>query len=260
MEVKKELKDFLVYSYFGIVPECIYDDRKYEKNNDNDEFNDYCMKMVIIKAYSDATNQGAYNTHFDKNLSNIEKLKKSSEEAKMQSAKLLLEELKKLKNQDNQNKIDAWHEELCNNIVNKYREVRDNEKAFFTYGNAQKWVNMTIKYLWVLGMLPNSINEKDLHIPVDSFIIDALYNEKDDNIRFPEIESKKLKKGKDYKQPSSYFKPWSKWEKDEYYETFHDSIKGTKYNLTWENNEWIKISEVRKRKDRKKRYKDFFTD
>jgi len=257
MEVKKELKDFLVYSYFGIVPECIYDDREYEKNNDNDEFNDYCMKMVIIKAYSDATNQGAYNTLFDKNLSNIDKLKKSSEEAKKQSAKFLLEELKKLKNQHD---FDAWHEELCNNIVNKYCEVKDNEKAFFTYGNAQKWVNMTIKYLWVLGMLPNSIKEKDLHIPVDSFIIDALYKgkEKDDNIDFPKIEGKKLKEGKYYEQPSSYFKPWSKWEKDEYYETFHDSIKGKKYNLSWENIKWIESAERRKRKEREDRYTGFF--
>ena len=47
-------------------------------------------------------------------------------------------------------------------------------KARFTYGQAQKWVNMTLKYLWLLDMLPNGLSEAELHVPVDSFILEAL--------------------------------------------------------------------------------------
>ena len=249
MKDEKELKNFLVYSYYGIVMESINDESEHQKNNP-DSFNDYCMKMVIIKAYGDATNEGAYNTLFKKEFPDIDKLKESSKEATKQSAKLLLEELKKLKNQNN---FDAWHEELCNNIIDKYCEVKKDEQAFFTYGNAQKWINMTIKYLWLFGMLPNCIKEKDLHIPVDSFIIDALW--KDHNVKFPVKENKSRER--DYSQPSSYVKPWSQWNYEDY-QSFHKSIKGTKYTLTWENNEWIKMSAARKRKNMKDRYTGFF--
>ena len=33
---------------------------------------------------------------------------------------------------------------------------------------------MTLKYLWLLDMLPNGLSEAELHVPVDSFILEAL--------------------------------------------------------------------------------------
>lgn len=44
-------------------------------------------------------------------------------------------------------------------------------KIIFTYGNAQKWLNMSLKYLWLLGALPNDIKEERLHAPIDSYIL-----------------------------------------------------------------------------------------
>ncbi|MEI3122628.1 MAG: hypothetical protein V8S81_02275 [Oscillospiraceae bacterium] len=53
----------------------------------------------------------------------------------------------------------------------------------FTYGHAQKWVNMTLKYLWLLDRLPEILTAKSLHMPIDSFILEKLQKENVDEIR-----------------------------------------------------------------------------
>ena len=75
--------------------------------------------------------------------------------------------------------FDAWHESKCAQIIDRMNApYGDGNKVFlkarFTYGQAQKWVNMTLKYLWLLDMLPNGLSEAELHVPVDSFILEAL--------------------------------------------------------------------------------------
>lgn len=53
-----------------------------------------------------------------------------------------------------------------------------NEESF-TIGQSQKWLNMTLKYLWLLNILLDGLNEEYLHIPVDSYIIEAVGAKKD---------------------------------------------------------------------------------
>lgn len=84
---------------------------------------------------------------------------------------------------------DDWHKTLCGNIKGKYNcgvELSD--------GQAQKWVNMTMKYLWVfylifkdMGASPedgfpnffeNSNNIKKLHIPLDNYILQYYQKER----------------------------------------------------------------------------------
>lgn len=36
---------------------------------------------------------------------------------------------------------------------------------------------MTMKYLWLLGLLDNTVDCEKLHIPIDSFIIDTMWSE-----------------------------------------------------------------------------------
>lgn len=254
MEYENALRDFLMYSYFGIIPENTYEDSENSKSTIGG-FHDYCTKSVIVKAYSDATNEGAYNTLFKKEIPNIDELKKSSDTAKKESAKLLFGKLKEL---DNTTDFGQWHCGICKAIVDKFSKVKVGEQEFFTYGNAQKWVNMTIKYLWLLRLLPNGIKEEDLHIPVDSFIIDALW--KDENVKFPLKE--KTKRNYQYTQPSNYVKPWSQWNNEDYMQ-FRKSIlikstQETTYNLAWENGEWIKKADYRKNKSGVTNIQDFF--
>lgn len=35
---------------------------------------------------------------------------------------------------------------------------------------------MALKYLWLLGALPNDIKENRLHTPIDSYILQKLWN------------------------------------------------------------------------------------
>ncbi len=50
----------------------------------------------------------------------------------------------------NQNGYDAWHREICGQIRGIYQEAG----VVFYYGQAQTWINMTMKYLYTSGNTP----------------------------------------------------------------------------------------------------------
>ena len=85
------LRDFLVYSYFGIVPERIYKDSF--KKQPADDYNTYCTKRAIVVAYRDATNQGAYNALFKDDLADRKELVEESNAARKKAAEFLLDEI-----------------------------------------------------------------------------------------------------------------------------------------------------------------------
>lgn len=68
-----------------------------------------------------------------------------------------------------QDQYDSWHFNVCQQLIKKYAP----SKCELTLGHAQKWVNMTMKYLCVfkdeqaIFMLPY------LHAPLDSYIFQA---------------------------------------------------------------------------------------
>lgn len=82
-----------------------------------------------------------------------------------------------------------WHKTVCNKLIEIYgndklvkkeNNKRTEQSTTLTYGQAQKWLNMTLKYLWLLNRL-ELINdetstfiqtyEKSFHIPLDSYIL-----------------------------------------------------------------------------------------
>lgn len=90
---------------------------------------------------------------------------------------LIETEIKNCNSIDTLEKYDEFHDSLCLSIINFY----DNQTiAEITYGQAQKWVNMTMKYLCVLyeGQCDwlNKIYSF-LHIPIDSIILDKAKKE-----------------------------------------------------------------------------------
>ena len=68
-----------------------------------------------------------------------------------------------------QDDFDSWHRDVCSMIRQKYRD----ESVMLTYGQAQKWVNMTIKYLYVLGATTFDDYFDFLHIPLDNYVFDV---------------------------------------------------------------------------------------
>ena len=70
--------------------------------------------------------------------------------------------------------FDAWHRTISREIKHRYREL--------SYGQIQKWLNMTIKYLFTLKALGvDGISEyisvehaNDFHPALDSFVLKAI--------------------------------------------------------------------------------------
>lgn len=105
--------------------------------------------------------------------------------------------------------FDKWHEKVCDKLVEFYgktgylREKKGEKGTIgFTYGNAQKIVNMTFKYLFCI-MTDNNMGIenyleyfKDCHLTLDSYIITGLVDE--------------------YKNQGIKYLSWSRLDKKEY--------------------------------------------
>ena len=138
-----------------------------------------------------------------------------------------------------QKEFDTWHHGLCDNIIEKCKKIEkykktDNdkkEKIQLTYGQAQKWVNMTIKYLYILEVEGYSFDNiiMWLHIPIDNYIFDAV--EKELEIDRP-VDA------------------WSRWDKYEEYLKYQKDIREEIPKksdidtppLLWEFDNWLKVA------------------
>ena len=73
-----------------------------------------------------------------------------------------------------QTTFDSWHFKKCEELKTEFNRVLNYK---ISYGQAQKWINMTLKYLFAIG--PNVIDGIDrnyefFHIPIDNIIQDKL--------------------------------------------------------------------------------------
>ena len=246
--------EFMLYTNFGID----FEDGKTDK----------ILDVAIDKAYNDATMQGAYNA-----------LNKSGETPDLSSIKNEMHKrIKKLLSPNPYfNDYSDWHKKICSYLTGAYENVKldKTDDHAFTYGNAQKWVNMTMKYLYILAEIFheyvdkyahecdfdqhfNRIQElyKDLHVPVDSYIIEAVWDDSKQREGIPYKTDKLTKKTDDdgNRIPGAYssdkYISWSNWENgkdDRQYEKFQDLINKNEENpLDWEHREWIRIAKKRK--------------
>lgn len=225
----RDAVDFLMWSYFNLTL-------------DDGENTPRILSVCIRNAYLDATQQGAYNTLIDKNDSD---LKESSQKAEIEAGKKLLTQIQELA-ESKEVTFDNWHKTTCNNIKGDYAKVNGDCERF-SYGNAQKWVNMTLKYIYILYWIYQSVSPgckfcevcgeivkkyaEELHVPIDSFIIEAFSLKND--------------------------KAWSKWSDSEY-QSFR-KVHGEK-GLDWESSAWLAIAKKRKEKDLQKLEKRYKTE
>lgn len=118
-----------------------------------------------------------------------------------------------------QDGFDSWHCETCSLI----RETYVNAGIDFSWGQAQKWVNMTVKYLYIVGTCSFDGIFRFCHVPVDNYVFRIA--KKELGIPIPEIA-------------------WSRWsDYDSQYMTYQKKlrsrIKG--YDpLRWEFKYWMK--------------------
>lgn len=72
-----------------------------------------------------------------------------------------------------QQRFDQWHRDACDRLKDLYARHGYNE---FHFGQAQKWLNMTLKYIYVMGndRLPRYEGFYEFgHVPLDNIIIDS---------------------------------------------------------------------------------------
>ena len=113
-------------------------------------------------------------------------------------------------------------------------------KSIITNGNAQKWLNMALKYLWLLGALPIDIKEERLHAPIDSYILQKLWNLKSDGVTC---------------SADTFYYKENSWSKISDYDDYFNLQKvirdmaeqGGKTVIEQENEAWIEMAIERKR-------------
>lgn len=254
MNTKDELINFLVFSYFG---------EEYSKILENK--NTLMIQKCCERAYLDLSRTIDYSISTselnDKEKTSSEQkeeFERKKEEFKMNIYTSLYMKIScndneckflSLKFISNQKEFDDWHNKVCIKI----QKISQNSKELFsnnamlTYGQAQKWLNMTLKYLLLLGYWEEDEAlrlEKLFHVPVDSYIMEAA--SKYLGIGIPQAKTDKLRK---YSDSSS--KKWSNWEYPEY-KTFQNNVrtqtkaKKNTYPFEWEGPAWIKISKSKR--------------
>lgn len=123
-----------------------------------------------------------------------------------------------------QDVFDEWHRELCRKIIKIY-----NSKLIdFTYGQAQKWINMTFKHLHMMGVDIVYDTIKYCHVPMDNYILD--YTAEEFGIKKADALS-----------------PYSSWSSLDDYEKYLDYQKTirkkvvTECPLIWESKIWHEL-------------------
>ena len=129
----------------------------------------------------------------------------------------------------NEDVFDAWHQALCESLT---------QNGILSIGQAQKWVNMTLKNLCVLEALGvegvSGFTEKtDLfHVPIDTYVMELVRKEQLGILI--EAEIKRSRGG-----ASS---AWSKWHDYASYvkvqKAFRSRLKGGQSPFEWELKGW----------------------
>ena len=209
---EKDIFEFFKYSYFGNLKDPI-------EAASNRAYRDMCRTLDFKDI--DENDKKNFKEEVKAILKNIIK-----NEDKNQN----------INNINNQDEFDTWHHGLCDNIIEKCKKIEKykntdegtEEKIQFTYGQAQKWVNMTIKYLYILNDHTFDNVFDFLHIPVDNYILDIA------NKNFGIDKPKK---------------PWSKWDEKQY-RNYQNEIK-SKIKiapLLWEFDNWLKVAKGNNKK------------
>ena len=123
-----------------------------------------------------------------------------------------------------QDEYDKWHFKICEKIRKIYSEAG----IEFNYGQSQKWLNMTIKYLFIIGECSFDGIFQYLHVPIDNYILD--------------VANKELK----IARPVGAWSRWDQYDEQylEYQKELRNKIDGLD-PLRWEFQFWLKEARQR---------------
>lgn len=155
--------------------------------------------------------------------------------------------------------FDTWHQSTCDDIIAYAYDIFP-----ITYGIAQKWVNMTLKYLLICGYDFRE-KEKYLHVPIDSYIYKAFACKQSENKyalfyqKAPVFHEGEGPGNLDYykEDGNNRTQPWSKLNRSDYI-SLQIAIREAVASLyaspiEWEGPAWIAQAKIEKAKRNKKR-------
>lgn len=249
-QITKETFEFLWFSYFGITVETA-------KGMDSDELIKICAKRAYLDMCRTLEFTNVKNKKDEENNSKKENI--TEKEIKEREAfrdtvcKIIAGDISCHVLKSDVDSFDETHKKVCKFIMKKANNYKGGDgkkllKEEFTYGQAQKWLNMTIKYMYLMGFWKKEFEniEKVLHVPVDSYIIQAVWNK--ECIELPLIKEKLRQDGTRGAYSDEKVKSWSKWD-DTMYDNFQTSLKNYlkimpqyKTPLEWEAEAWIKVA------------------
>ena len=219
----EERLHFLNSAYFGIDDgdDCIY-----SVVIENNELNDYLIAHAAKKAYGDLQRKIPYVINSNEmNRTENAHLKQMKIEFKNEVIDYLSASIPHL------NDVSDLIESVSD-IGNQYPDLFK-QNCRFTIGLAQKWVNMTLKYLWIIG----AIDGERLHAPIDRYILKASIS--NDNEYCLGIE---------YDYQNNNLNNWPSWDDINEYNNLQDRIRTEVENryfglpIKWENKAWIAMA------------------
>lgn len=188
--VDKDVLDFLKVIYFGVI---------------KDPF-----ESASFRAYRDFNRTLRF---YDKNTETRLSLRQRATDILRQQISLL-----DSGTVGTQCEFDQWHRETCEKIRQIYKE----EELDFFRGQAQKWLNMTIKYLYIVGSNDFAGVFRFCHVPIDNFIFQIA--EKELGIPRPKTA-------------------WSRWDDYNEYIAYQKDLRSRIIGydpLRWEFKYWMK--------------------
>ena len=239
-ELSQQAQEFFVYATLGIVPKEIFNKGNYveiisefecfKRNEVN--YTVYCIFKCARAAYNDLCRTLRYDAKYKSDSKDKKALKEKEKIINCICATLtkaiyndgnIVANAEKLFNVFN---VNGNNKKLMSALL-KCLSVDKKTKQRFHFGQVQKWVNMTLKYLYLLGIVKDDKDIKVLQIPVDSYILKALSEES----------------GIKQKTNSA----WSRFDSEDYY-NIYDDYKDTidKPYIHWEHDAWIKQAEKEK--------------
>lgn len=218
--IDENCADFLLYSYFGfelkdldpaqeqaVIVKCAQ--RAYK---------DLCRTLKFQKLDESIAKKDIENIHKEFCSNICKKMERLISES------LLLSDV---------DSFDTRHEEACEAICQAVCKSNIVEK--FCYGQAQKWLNMTMKYMWLLGLRKEQFDRliSVIHVPVDRYIMKAASRAGISLLR-------KDGQSKEYHADKSV--SWSRWKYETYIKFQHDLRHRFPAPIIWEGPEWIRIA------------------
>ena len=175
---------------------------------------------------------------------------------------------KRINELENCNDFDQWHKETCKRMISFYSDTKDengqsilvrrdenkrtDKETTLSVGQAQKWLNMTLKYLWLLdrlGLLEDDLSsfvrkyQSFFHVPLDSYIIRYIKRESKQKRTndFPESNGLKEEHTIDDVNGSEWSKINDYKKYLEYQKAIRDDLSESKMMpLQWELEHWHK--------------------